>query len=76
MNSKFLALAFISFLFFSCSKDDTSDSAQYSKGVFVVKSGVFQSGTGTITYHNYQDTIENLFEKKTRDKCWATLHKV
>jgi DNA-binding beta-propeller fold protein YncE len=64
MNPKFLVAVFISFLFFSCSKDDTSDSGQYSKGVFVVNQGVFQSGTGTITFHNYKDTIKNVFEKE------------
>jgi DNA-binding beta-propeller fold protein YncE len=54
----------ISVLFIACNKDETTNSAQYSKGVFVVNQGLFQSGTGTITFHNYKDTIQNVFEKE------------
>lgn len=64
MKSNSFLFLFIAVLFFSCHKDETSSGGTYSKGVFVVNQGVFQSGTGTITFHNYKDTIQNIFERE------------
>src|SRR5665811_1375054 len=62
---KYLALAAI-VTFASCTKDDdNSVSGAFSNGIFIVNEGLFQSGTGTITYFNADSNLvkQDIFEK-------------
>lgn len=49
---RFMTLAVI-LIFASCTKDDESaKKGAFSDGIFIVNEGLFQTGTGTITYYN------------------------
>ena len=62
-NFAILLLA-ITFLF-GCKKDkENNASGDYTKGLFVVNQGKFQSGTGTITYVSEKDSITDLFTQQ------------
>jgi len=44
----------------SCKKDDDDKTGKYSKGVFIINEGPFQTGTGTVSFINRENsTIEN-----------------
>ena len=67
----FLFLSFL--LLSSCTKDEAISAIDFSKGVFVVNQGVFQSGTGTITFHNTKDTIKDVFVKSNPGKILGNI---
>ena len=50
-------------LFSDCSKTDSDQNHKYGKGIFVLNEGPFQTGTGTLTYIDDDETIiQNVFE--------------
>lgn len=52
-------------LLISCQKVDIASGDQnYSKGTFIVNEGPFQNGTGTITFINGKDTLQDIFGKE------------
>ena len=59
-------LAFTTMLIFAaCNKDvDTIKNGTFSKGIFIVNEGPFQSGTGTITFYNPDSNLvkQDIFE--------------
>jgi YVTN family beta-propeller protein len=60
----FLALATI-ISFNSCSRDeDNNPKGAFSNGMFIVNEGLFQNGTGTITYFNSDSNLvkQDIFE--------------
>jgi DNA-binding beta-propeller fold protein YncE len=58
---------------FKNSPDENKTEINYSKGLFVVNQGVFQSGTGTITFHNDIDTIKDAFTAANPDKVLGNI---
>lgn len=48
-------------IFASCSKDDDIKTNDYSKGIFIVNEGPFNSGTGTISYFNGDTVVNDLY---------------
>jgi hypothetical protein len=71
INSLCYLIAIIFLL--SCTKENPVKVSDYSKGVFVVNQGAFQNGTGSITYQNGSDTIQNLFEKVNPGKVLGNI---
>lgn len=70
-----LIIAFICFIFtiLACSKDENSVSNNYATGTFVVNEGPFQTGTGTITYYDGTNAIQNVFEKENNDNVLGNI---
>ncbi|MBK8346263.1 MAG: hypothetical protein IPL08_01105 [Saprospiraceae bacterium] len=64
MNRFLIVILSITLLFGSCTKEMNESESDFSKGIFVVNQGAFMTGTGTITYRNGTDTIQDLFGKQ------------
>lgn len=62
MFNRFILLSLFIATLFSCTKDDNSIQKDYSRGTFIVNEGLFNSGTGTITYLNDDEQIDDIFE--------------
>lgn len=69
---KLFILSFV-ILTFSCTKDENTDTVDYSSGVFVVNEGPFGNGTGTITFQNGQDTIQDVFGRENSGKALGNI---
>lgn len=61
MKCNILISAFFIVLMISCHKEDVKIPIDYSTGIFVVNQGPYNSGTGTITFHNNRDTIQDVY---------------
>jgi YVTN family beta-propeller protein len=69
---KLIILSFV-ILTFSCTKDEDVSTIDYSSGVFVVNEGPFGNGTGTITFHSGQDTIQDVFGRENSGKALGNI---
>lgn len=73
MNGFKFSILSLLILLLSCSKDEEKSTIDYSSGLFVVNEGPFGSGTGTITYQNGQDTIQDVFGKENAGKALGNI---
>ncbi|MBC7884228.1 MAG: hypothetical protein H7X99_02055 [Saprospiraceae bacterium] len=75
MNKFWIIFAGLTCIFISCDKDETENNISFSKGIFVVNQGVFQNGTGTITYRNESDNnlLQDVFETKNEGKVLGNI---
>lgn len=64
MLKRFLLYSILIFTCLACSKDDQNTFHDYSKGTFIVNEGLYNSGTGTITYIKDGVVIADLFEQQ------------
>ena len=64
MFKKCLFYLLFTFVIFSCSKDDNKSTFDYSQGTFIVNEGLFNSGTGTITYLDENEKIDDIFAQQ------------
>lgn len=64
MLKRFLFFLVLVLTLFACSKDENNTVNDYSKGTFIVNEGLFNSGTGTITYIKEDVQIADLFEQQ------------
>lgn len=64
MLKRFLLYSILIFTCLACSKDDQNTFHDYSKGTFIVNEGLYNSGTGTITYIKDGIVIADLFEQQ------------
>lgn len=73
MNKLIIASICFIFTILACSKDENSVSNNYATGTFVVNEGPFQTGTGTITYYDGTNAIQNVFEKENNDNVLGNI---
>ena len=73
MNKLIIASICFIFTILACSKDENSVSNNYTTGTFVVNEGPFQTGTGTITYYDGTNAIQNVFEKENNDNVLGNI---
>lgn len=67
MKSKFLLIALLSIIFYSCSKDNsTQPVTQITKGVFVINEGLYLQNNSEITFYDpgTDQTITNFYSQK------------
>lgn len=64
MLKKCLFYLLFTLVIFSCNKDDNKSTSDYSKGTFIVNEGLFNSGTGTITYLDENEKIDDIFAQQ------------
>jgi len=68
-----IILVFSFYWLISCSKEDVPVTTDFSKGIFVVNEGPFNSGTGTITYRDAIDTIQDVFGRQNAGKSLGNI---
>ncbi len=70
MNKFLVVLIGFIFIFSSCEKERVQFDNNFSTGIFVVNQGVFNGGTGTITYRNEASnlTISDVFASQNGGK--------
>ncbi|MBK9734670.1 MAG: hypothetical protein IPO92_06770 [Saprospiraceae bacterium] len=74
MNKFILFILFGFITLFSCKKDDIIvEPVNYTTGIFVVNQGPFQNGTGTITFRNEGDTIQDVFGRANPGKVLGNI---
>jgi len=73
MNLFKISILSLFILTFSCTKDENANVVDYSNGLFVVNEGPFGNGTGTITFQNGQDTIQDVFGKENVGKALGNI---
>jgi len=75
MNKFLVVLIGLVFMFSSCEKDKLVINDDFSSGIFVVNQGVFQGGTGTITFRNESNNllINDLFATKNSGKVLGNI---
>ncbi|HMR87323.1 MAG TPA: hypothetical protein PKD51_04180 [Saprospiraceae bacterium] len=75
MNKFLVFLIGFVIIFSSCEKERAQFDNNFSTGIFVVNQGVFQSGTGTITYRNEANDIliNDLFATQNNGKVLGNI---